>query len=66
MKEFSIHYSSHSSLVDTDDKHTVKVGEPGYPVAVVERGRQVLVTSRKKMAVGDYDFTKFSLPQALA
>ena len=44
-----------------DDKHTIKVGELGYPVAAVKRGRQVLVTSAKKLAVGDHDFTKFSL-----
>ena len=27
-----------------DDKHRCKVGEPGYPVAAVERGRQVIVS----------------------
>ncbi len=44
-----------------DDKHTIKVGEPGYPVAGVERGRQLLVTAAKKMVVADHDFTKFSM-----
>ena len=44
-----------------DDKHAIKVGEPGYPVAGVEHGRQVLVTLSKKIAVADHDFTKFSL-----
>ena len=44
-----------------DDKHAVKVGEPGYPLAGVERGKQVLVSSAKTFAVADHDFTKFSL-----
>ena len=44
-----------------DDKHTVKVGEPGCTVAGVERGKQVLVISAKTLAVADHDFTKFSL-----
>ena len=63
LKEFAIRYAPHSTLVSMDDKRTIKVEEPGYPVAAVERGRQVLMTSAKKMhmAVGDHDFTKFSL-----
>ncbi len=61
LKEFSILYREHSTLVSMDDKHTIKVGEPGYPVAGVERGRQVLVTAAKKMVVADHDFTKFSM-----
>ncbi len=28
-----------------DDKHRLKVGEPGIPVAAAERGRQVLVST---------------------
>lgn len=42
-----------------DDKHRCKVGEPGIPVAAVERGKQVLVTmTGKKFKVADHDFTK--------
>ena len=45
-----------------DDKHRCKVGEPGLPVAVVERGKQVVViTSGKKFAVADHDFTKLAI-----
>ena len=43
-----------------DDKHKVKVGEPNYPVAAAERGRQVLVHSSTTFEVGDHDFTKIS------
>ena len=44
-----------------DDKHNIQVGEPGYPVAAVERGRKVLVAANKTFAVGDHDFTKVKL-----
>lgn len=53
-------------MVSMDDKHTIKVGEPDYPVAGVERGKQVLVTSAKKLAVADDDFTKFSLTPSVS
>ena len=43
-------------LVCQGDKHHCKVGEHGYPVAALERGRQVIVALDKKMAVGDHDF----------
>ena len=44
-----------------DDKHTIKVGEPHYPVAGVERGKQVLVSLIRKLVVADHYFTKFSM-----
>ena len=30
-----------TTFVSQDDKHTVKVGEHGYPVVVMERGKTV-------------------------
>jgi len=47
-----------SWLVFMDDKHRCKIGEPGYPVAAVERGRQVIVSKNKTFQVADHDFTK--------
>lgn len=44
-----------------DDKHKVKVGEPNFPVASTERGRQVLVVTQTGFLAGDHDFTKFSI-----
>ena len=40
---------------------TVKVGEPGYPLAAAERGRRVLVRADTTFEVGDHDFAKFSI-----
>ena len=39
----------------------VFVGEPGYPVAVVERGKRVIVAHNHDFLVADHDFTRFSL-----
>ncbi len=61
LKEFALKFSIHTSFVCMDDKHSMKVGEPGYPVAAVERGRQVLVAMGTRFEVGDHDFTKFSM-----
>lgn len=44
-----------------DGKHRVKVGEPGLPVASIERGKKVLVSLNKTFEVCDHDFTRFSL-----
>ena len=44
-----------------DDKHHLKVGEPGFLVAAAERGRRVLVRAGTTLEVGDHDFTKFSI-----
>ena len=48
-------------LVCLDDKHRVKVGEPGLPVASVERGKKVLVSLNQTFEVCDHDYTRFSL-----
>ena len=39
----------------------MKVGEPGFPVAAAERGQEVVVSLHETFAVGDHDFTHFSI-----
>ncbi|PKY58409.1 hypothetical protein RhiirA4_449266, partial [Rhizophagus irregularis] len=58
LKELAITFKDYSWLVFMDDKHRCKVGEPGYPVAAVERGKQVIVSCNKSFVVSDHDFTK--------
>ena len=41
-------------MISTD----VKIGEPGYPVAAIERGKQVIVSRNSSFIVSDHDFTK--------
>lgn len=43
LREFAIMYREYATFVSQDDKHNLKVGEPNFPVAAVERGKQVLV-----------------------
>lgn len=44
-----------------DDKYYCKVGELGYFVVVVDRGKCVVVVEDKVFVVFDYDFIKFSV-----
>lgn len=60
-REFCVKFREYTTFVSQDDKHTIKVGEPEYPVAAVDRGKTVLVGLNEKMVVGDHDFTKFTL-----
>ena len=43
MREMAVEHRDIAVLVSMDDKHKVKVGEPGYPLAAAERGKQVIV-----------------------
>ncbi|XP_019855518.1 PREDICTED: uncharacterized protein LOC109584280 [Amphimedon queenslandica] len=61
MREYAITLRDIAQFVCIDDKHRIKVGEPGFPVAAVERGREVIVSLNETYAVGDHDFTKFSV-----
>ena len=61
MHEYAILFRRFSAFACLDDKHKVKVGEPGFPVAAAECGRQVLVHSSTSFEVGDHDFTRVSI-----
>lgn len=61
MREYAVLYRDICRLISLDDKHRVKIGEPGFPVAAAERGKQVLVGPGETFAVGDHDFTRFSI-----
>ncbi|CAB5394997.1 unnamed protein product [Rhizophagus irregularis] len=57
-KEFAVKFRNIANLIFLDDKHHCKVGEPGFPVAAVERGKSVVVGKDITFAVADHDFTK--------
>ena len=40
-KEFAVKFRDITNLVFLDDKHRCKVGEPGFPVAAVEREKRL-------------------------
>lgn len=41
MKEMAVKYREHVHFISQDDKCKVDVGEPGCPVAAVDRGKKV-------------------------
>ena len=43
LKQYALKLHEHALMACLDDKHRIKVGEPGLPVASVERGKKVLV-----------------------
>jgi len=60
-KEFAVKFRDITNLVFLDDKHRCKVGEPGFPVAAVERGKRVVVGRDTTFAVADHDYTKLGI-----
>ena len=61
LREYALQFRSESLLICLDDKHRIKCGEPGFPVAAAERGRRVIVSLDEEFQVGDHDFTRFSI-----
>lgn len=55
-RTFAINYSAFSNYTFIDDKHHCKIGEPGLPVAAVDRGKRVIVSLNRKFAVANHDF----------
>ena len=60
-RELAIKLRQYSNFVSIDDKHRLKVGEPGLPIAAAERGRKVMVSIDSSFEVADHDFTRFSI-----
>ena len=66
LKDRAQSYADSCSLVSADAKCKVTLGEPGYPIAAVTRGKRVIVGSGETLQVGDHDFSKISLiPDAI-
>ncbi|GES98595.1 hypothetical protein GLOIN_2v1782174 [Rhizophagus clarus] len=65
-KEFAVKFRKITNLIFLDDKHRCKVGEPGFPVAAVERGKKVVVSKDTTFAVADHDFTKTGIIPSVA
>jgi hypothetical protein len=57
-KEFAVKFCEITNFIFLDDKHCCKVGEPGFPVAAVERGKKVVVSKDTTFSVTNHDFIK--------
>jgi hypothetical protein len=66
MRQYAIKLRDLSHFICIDDKHRIKVGEPGFPISAIERGREVIVSLHDTFVTGDHDFTKFSLIPSVA
>ena len=61
MRDYAVKYRNLFLFVCIDDKHTIKVGEPHFPLAAAERGREVVVSTSDTFVVGDHNFSKFKI-----
>ena len=58
LREFAVMYRDIAHFISIDDKHRIKVGEPGFLVAAVECGKEVISKSETFVIV-DHDFASF-------
>ena len=57
LKKFAIMFYDYATMVCLDDKR-IKVGEPGFTMATVDRDKEVIVGPNSSFQVGDLDFNK--------
>ena len=66
LKSRAVKHSNETAMISADAKCKVPIGEPGFPIAAVSRGKSVIVGVNEKFKVGDHDFSKVSLiPDAI-
>jgi hypothetical protein len=66
-KHVAVSLPEHTVVVHLDDKHAVKVGEPGAPVAALDRGGRVLqVVAAGPQVALDHDFTRAKIVPSVA
>ena len=61
LKGRAIKYSTETIFFSADAKCKIPVGEPGFPLAAITRGKKVIVGRNEKFKVADHDFSKMSL-----
>ena len=54
--QFAIKYQPVSTMACLNNKQKIKIGEPGFPVAAVERGKRVLVGHHQVQHCAKCDF----------
>uniref|UniRef100_A0A1X7U8A1 Uncharacterized protein n=1 Tax=Amphimedon queenslandica TaxID=400682 RepID=A0A1X7U8A1_AMPQE len=66
MRKYALRLCSLRSFICLDDKYKIKIGETDYPVVSAVTGKIVSDCNDETLAVGDHDFTKFSIVQGSA
>ena len=59
-RKFAIKYRILVNFVCINEKHKIRVREPGFSIAAPEREGERLVLFNETFIVGDHDFTHFS------
>ena len=66
MQKRAVKYRNETLFLSADAKCKVTVGEPGYQIAAVSRGKKVIVWVNESFQVADHDFSKLSIiPDAI-
>ena len=66
LRELAIKFRDFTAFVCLDDKHKIKIGEPGYPLAAAEHGCRVVVSYTKTFETGDRDILKVSITPSVS
>ena len=61
LKERAIKHRLNTVFFSADAKCKISIGEPGFPLAAVARGKKVIIGSNQKFEVADHDFSKLSI-----
>ena len=61
MQQYAITLRDIAQFVCIDDKHRIKVEEPGFPVTAVERGTEVIVSLNENIPLEIMISQKFSV-----
>ena len=61
MRQRAMKNRQNVAFFSADAKCKVSIGEPGYPIAAVSRGKKVVVGENERFMVTDHDFSKLSI-----
>ena len=60
LRKRAVKFAQCTTFTCVDAKCKVSIGEHGFPIAAVSRGKQVIVGCNQSFQVGDHDFSKLS------
>ena len=55
LKSFAVKYRDNAVMICMDDKNHIAIGEPGTPLAAVNRGKKVVVSKNVQFSCSDHD-----------
>lgn len=61
LKKRAIRHKDTTAFLSADAKCKISVGEPGFPLAAVTRGKRVIIGKNQQFHVADHDYSKLSI-----